>query len=96
MSKIIWWLVMASSGIVALIIILFLLPVRLSSARDFGQWDRNDACTMVSSAREIPTSPDSPMPVTAKNSNALSIAFVRRFGICEIVMNVKDDPLTLR
>ena len=37
-----------------------------------------------------------PLPVTAKNSNALSIAFVRRFGICEIVMNVKDDPLTLR
>jgi hypothetical protein len=42
MSKVNWWLVMASTGIVALIIVLFLLPVRLSSARDFGQWDRSD------------------------------------------------------
>jgi hypothetical protein len=37
MSKVNWWLVMAGTGIVALIVILFLLPIRLSSARDFGQ-----------------------------------------------------------
>jgi len=88
MSKVNWWLVMASTGIVALIIILFLLPVRLSSARSLGQWDRSDPfvrwyrtlmmptiLAFHAVARKIPTSPDSPMPVTAKNSNALSIGF---------------------
>jgi hypothetical protein len=42
MSKVNWWLVMAGTGIVALIVILFLLPIRLSSARDFVQLDRSD------------------------------------------------------
>jgi len=72
MSKVNWWLVMAGTGIVALIVILFLLPIRLSSARDFGQWDCSDP-------------PDSPMPVMAKNSNALSIGFTHA-----AVRNLRD------
>jgi hypothetical protein len=108
MSKTNWWLVMASTGIVALIVILFLLPVRLSSVRDFGQWDRNDPCAMVSHPddagpswhfmlrREIPTSLDSAMPVTAKHSNALSIGFadaaVRNLRGCDGYQRRPSDP----
>ena len=69
MSKVNWWLVAASTGIVALIIVLFLLPVRLSAARDFGQWNRSDPLCAMAPAR---------------------------FGICEVVINIKDDLPTLR